>query len=290
MTSGTNGGPSAWRREAKDSSRGLYVALACVSLMLRLTSCAVDGGSPLPGASSRPASTTSAGGPAVGWAKGRLSARPEVALTASIRRGRHTVPIRGGPRPVIYVPPGLRLSEPVPLVVMAHGAGGGPKGSVDRIDEAVGDRALILAPAAADVTWDMISGRYGPDVQRLDSALSWVFQRANIDPEHIAMAGFSDGASWALSIGLINGDLFSYVIGFSPGVLGSGSAIGTPRVWISHGNRDVTLPPAVTSEPIVDDLRRSGYSVRYVRFPGTHELPANIAARGINWFLGAAGS
>jgi predicted esterase len=41
--------------------------------------------------------------------------------------------------------------------------------------------------------------------------LSFVFDAYPVDPERIAVSGFSDGASYALSLGLINGTLFSQV-------------------------------------------------------------------------------
>lgn len=40
-----------------------------------------------------------------------------------------------------------------------------------------------------------------------------------IDPAHVAIGGFSDGASCALSLGLVNGDLFTHVMAFSPGLV-----------------------------------------------------------------------
>lgn len=60
----------------------------------------------------------------------------------------------------------------------------------------------------------------------IDSALASVFRRCNVDAGRIIIAGFPDGASFALPLGLVNGDLFRKVVAFSPGfvVLGSGRA------------------------------------------------------------------
>jgi len=54
-------------------------------------------------------------------------------------------------------------------------------------------------------TWDVILGQYGPDIAFIDSALAQTFSRYAFDPNHIAV-GFSDGASYALSVGITNGD------------------------------------------------------------------------------------
>ena len=59
--------------------------------------------------------------------------------------------------------------------------------------------------------------------------------RYAFDPAHIAVGGFSDGASYALSVGITNGDLFTDVIAFSPGFMAPARQQGKPRLFISHG-------------------------------------------------------
>lgn len=49
--------------------------------------------------------------------------------------------------------------------------------------------------------------------------LAKVFQEYTVDPTHLAIAGFSDGASYSISLGVCNGFLFTHIIGFSPGNL-----------------------------------------------------------------------
>jgi phospholipase/carboxylesterase len=63
--------------------------------------------------------------------------------------------------------------------------------------------------------------------------------------------GFSDGASYALSLGLTNGDLFRHVIAFSPGFMAPAARRGEPPVFVSHITRDGVLPIGVTSHRIV---------------------------------------
>lgn len=52
------------------------------------------------------------------------------------------------------------------------------------------------------------------------------------------IAGFSDGPSYALSLGLANGDVFDSVIAFSPGFQVAESAGGRPGLFVSHGTED----------------------------------------------------
>ena len=99
----------------------------------------------------------------------------------------------------------------------------------------------------------------------------------------MVLHGFSDGASYALSLGLLNGDLFSHVIAFSPGFVGSAEPFGNPPVFISHGTADEILPIEQTSLRIVPSLKRRGYRVTYREFAGPHTVPPEIALESLAW-------
>jgi phospholipase/carboxylesterase len=99
------------------------------------------------------------------------------------------------------------------------------------------------------------------------------------------MAGFSDGASYSLSVGLANGDLFSAVFGFSPGFIAGRGRTGKPPVFISHGTLDRILPIDVCGRLIVAQLKGEGYRVTFREFEGPHTLPPDIAADAMRWFL-----
>ena len=187
----------------------------------------------------------------------------------------------------IFSPPGYRPDRPAPLAVLLHGAGGEPAHGIALLRplaEAAG--ILLLAPASRRQTWDVIAGHaYGPDVTFLDQALERIFAGYAVDPARIAIGGFSDGASYALSLGLANGDLFTHVIAFSPGFMAPPVAQGAPRVFISHGAREQVLPIAACSRRIVPQLERAGYDVRYREFDGPHTVPPKIAREAVDWFM-----
>jgi len=189
---------------------------------------------------------------------------------------------RGG---LLYVPPG-GAGEARPLAVMFHGAGGNAQGGLAALiplaDEA---GMLLLATDSADQTWDVIRGGYGPDVEALDDALAEVFGRVAVDPERLAVGGFSDGASYALSLGIMNGDLFTHVIAFSPGFMAPARQEGAPRLFISHGTADTVLPIDACSRTIVPRVSRAGYDVTYHEFEGGHTVPPEIAREAVEWFL-----
>jgi phospholipase/carboxylesterase len=149
---------------------------------------------------------------------------------------------------------------------------------------------ILLSPASRGRTWDVILGGYGPDVEFIDRALAAAFERCAVDPARLAAAGFSDGASYALSIGITNGDLFQDVIAFSPGFMAPAGQRGRPRIFISHGTQDTVLPIDQTSRRIVPQLERAGYEVRYREFDGGHGVPPEIALDAVAWFLSPPGT
>src|SRR4030095_3726204 len=125
--------------------------------------------------------------------------------------------------------------------------------------------------------------RFGPDVAFLNRALERVFDTVSVDPKRIAIGGFSDGATYALSLGLINGDVFSRVLAFSPGFVIEQPTRGKPRFFVSHGVDDPILPLERCRRQIVSRLRKRGYDVTFREFEGGHTVPADIARDGIQW-------
>ena len=210
---------------------------------------------------------------------GELSARvPAVPAGASAETGLRRLRQPGA---LLYVPSGYRPGRAAPLLVMLHGARGDSGRSMGLArDHAERLGFLVLAPKSRAASWDIVSERrFGPDVAALDDALRDVFSAYSIDPGRIAVGGFSDGASYALSLGLNNGALFSHVFAFSPGFVAPGRPRGRPRIFVSHGRRDRVLPIDSTSRTIVPELKRVGYQVAYEEFAGRHEVPGRIASR-----------
>jgi phospholipase/carboxylesterase len=143
----------------------------------------------------------------------------------------------------------------------------------------------VLAPASRGHSWDLLIGhRYGPDATLIDRALEHTFSRYAIEPTRLAIGGFSDGASYALSLGITNGDLFTHLIAFSPGFMAPAGHTGSPHVFISHGTRDGVLPIGRCSRRIVPELERGGYDVLYREFDGGHKIPPEIALEAVGWF------
>jgi phospholipase/carboxylesterase len=215
----------------------------------------------------------------------RLSARAGKP-TESIAAGEHELPIAATRNGLLYVPRSYNSAQPAPLIVLLHGAGGRARnwfGSYGERAESLG--AVMLAPESRGVSWDAIHGDFGVDIPFVDSALKFTFAHCAIDPKRVALAGFSDGATYALSLGLANGDLFTHLVAFSPGFVRDHPPVGKPPIFVSHGTRDQILPIEVTSRAIVPQLKRRGHAVQFVEFDGRHEVPPAISTQAWNWFL-----
>ena len=175
------------------------------------------------------------------------------------------------------MPPADRGDAPLPLVVALHGAGGNGGQMTALLASAAAARGvLVLAPDSRGVSWDVIRGGYGADVAFVDDALAAVIATFPVDPEAVAVAGFSDGASYALSLGLANGDVFTEVLAWSPGFAAPAVEVGRPKVFVSHGTDDPVLPIDRCSRRIVPRLRDDGYDVTYEEFAGGHVVPPAI--------------
>jgi phospholipase/carboxylesterase len=218
-------------------------------------------------------------------APARLAAKPQ-APTVTIEPGEHRVGGEGPRSAILHAPRDLPAHNPVPLLVMLHGANGSAARMRFAFEHADRVRAVVLAPDSRGRTWDVLEGGFGPDVGFIDAALTETFSRVRVDPGRVTIGGFSDGASYALSLGLANGHLFSRIIAFSPGFASPPEREGTPNVFISHGRRDRVLDIDGTSRIIVRRLRTAGYTVIYEEFDGGHMVPAEIARRAFDWAAG----
>ncbi len=222
-------------------------------------------------------------------AAGRLTARPspERSWTGAPGAARGVQPLGTGPRgALLVVPPGL--DGPAPLLVFLHGAGGSAAESLPAVQPLAEERGvLLLLPSSVHATWDLLVRRLGPDVAALDAHLADAFARHPVD--RVAFGGFSDGASYALSLGLANGDLAEAVLAFSPGFAAPPQQVGRPRVWVSHGTADEVLPVDACGRRVVRTLRGAGYGVQYDEFEGGHVLTPALLRSAADFWLGAAG-
>jgi predicted esterase len=217
---------------------------------------------------------------AADWSDGRIHARP--ATHPLVPRTPGVKHIAGDG--LLYVPLRCARTRRCPVVLSLHGATQDAWYGLN-LFRTEADRAglIVLAPKSRGRSWDAVGGAYGRDVAAIDGHLRSVFRRYAVDPRRVYIGGFSDGASYALSLGLTNGDLFKAVVAFSPGFASPAQLRRRPPIFVSHGTSDPILPIDGTSRRLVPELRRNGYRVTYREFRGTHWVPPAIGRAAVSW-------
>jgi phospholipase/carboxylesterase len=213
---------------------------------------------------------------------GKLTARPHESRKSYVS-GRTPLGLDSA-RDAILLAPKSEPNGNFPLLVFLHGAGQ----SADEMFEYLGPTpedagVAVLAPNSRGSTWDAIRGSFGPDVQFLNRALELVFEMLAIDPRRVFIGGFSDGASYAISLGLMNGDLFKGVMACSPGFVIDGPSVGKPNFYVSHGKQDRILPIENTRRIVGDLSGRGAYGVIFTEFEGGHEIPPQVLSEAFRW-------
>jgi phospholipase/carboxylesterase len=186
----------------------------------------------------------------------------------------------------VFLPALPSSNESVPVIVILHGAGGDDGGLVEAaLRWAEENSVCALVPTSAGSTWDILRGGYGPDVCFIELLLKWAGQYRNLDPTHVALAGFSDGASYALSLGAKNPEVFTDIMAFSPGFALTEPG-GPARIFISHGAHDHILS-VECGRGLAARFTRAGNDVQYAEFDGDHRVPEEIAVSAFTRFLTA---
>jgi predicted esterase len=195
----------------------------------------------------------------------------------------------------IVTPPAIEPGRAYPLVVVLHGAGRQDEMIVRGLQaERERHPAIFLVPRSLAPTWDLIAGGDGIDLAFLDGVLHSVYRRFRIDPARQALAGFSDGASYGLAIGLSNPCIFSAVMAWAAGFLALDAPNlraddPKPRVLLEYGTHDPLFPFEQVALPMRDTLTRLGYPVEFrVDQGGIHWPRREFLGDALDWFLGAS--
>ncbi|MBD3836981.1 hypothetical protein [Brevundimonas sp.] len=219
----------------------------------------------------------------VDHADGRLTARP-----GSLIR-----PFGGGTEylqldrrdAVLFAPEGRDPLAVTSLILALHGAG---QVGLDMI-EALRARArrrgvAVVAPTSRGTSWRLRQGPVGPDAAFIDLSLRTAFERIAVDPARIAVLGMSDGASYALSLGLANGDLFRDVIALEPLQFRTPTTRGASRYFLSIGRRDRVSGLANVTR-MAETLRAQGFDVELAEHGGGHVMDGDHLDRAIDRLL-----
>jgi phospholipase/carboxylesterase len=194
----------------------------------------------------------------------------------------------------------LMLPDPIdptrtyPMVTVLHGAGRQDELLVRAYRDEPADRQVIVfVPRSTFPTWDLLVGEGRPDLDFLEHAYTEIFRRIPVDHGRMALVGYSDGASYALSIGLSNPRLFSAIMGWAAGFVvfdptGIAPTDAKPRVLLEHGTHDQVFPFDQIALRNCAILRHLGYELEFrVDEGGIHWPSPAFQTAALDWFLGA---
>ena len=170
----------------------------------------------------------------------------------------------------IYVPAGLEVGQPVPMMVYIHAGSAGPN-HIFRVIEmqqyADAHGFLMLTPAghpdettlteAQTYSWRALDccpvGEEDPDdVGFVHASIDWAMANYDVDPARVGLAGHSEGATLAYMVAVERPERFRFTVA-AAGYVGVSKVAGLPlttvhdpdvpmNVLISHSTDDPQVP------------------------------------------------
>ena len=186
---------------------------------------------------------------------------------------------------LLYVPKSYRDDTPMPALVMLHGMGGAATGVRYTFPIAEELGVIVIAPESRGLTWGQSIPGFDDDVRFIGSAYRHATDLLNVDRTHVALGGHSDGAGYALSMGLAYGDVFNHLMVFSAGLMIPFRRKGMPQIFIAHGVSDEQMPIDKTARRYVPQLKSENYDVTYREYEGGHGVPVTVVREAFEWFL-----
>lgn len=209
---------------------------------------------------------------------------------------------QGAGSAILLTPDEIDEGRRYPLFTVLHGAGRQDEMLAKAYrDEPEKRRAFFLIPRSALPTWDLIASRERPDLDFLEYAYDLVYRRYPIDPLQQAMIGYSDGASYALSVGLCNSTMFSALMVWAAGFLvldeptaerfGLEIPEPRPRIYLEYGTHDELFDFETVALPMRANLEKAGFDVTFsVDEGGRHWPSGSFHREALDWYFEGAGT
>lgn len=198
----------------------------------------------------------------------------------------------GAASAVLLTPSRIDPGEQYPLFTVLHGAGRQDKMLVKACrDEPDHRKAFFLVPRSVEPTWDLIVGGERSDLEFLEYAYDLIYRRYPVDPERQVLIGYSDGASYALSVALSNPRIFDAALCWAAGFVAlDGAAISAddpkPRIYLEYGTHDELFAFESVALPMKENLTRAGYRVEFSVDEGGRHWPAgSFLPEALDWYF-----
>ena len=198
----------------------------------------------------------------------------------------------GSSSAILLTPERIDPERRYPLLTVLHGAGRREEMLIKAYrEEPEARNALFLIPRSHHATWDLTAANDRPDLDFLEWAYDLIYRRYPVDPDRQALIGYSDGASYALSVGLSNPGVFRAVMGWAAGFLvvdpsGISAEDPKPAVLLEYGTQDQLFPFERVAIPMRERLEGMGYAVNFrVDEGGRHWPSGEFQPEALDWFF-----
>lgn len=201
---------------------------------------------------------------------------------------------------VAYLPDPDPSGAPPPLMIVLHGAGGNAATALRNVIGEASLRGIALVAVKSQAgTWDALGPLFsnfsgssirlpGGDKKRIEDAVAALKAEAPIDEDRIALFGFSDGATMALSLGADSPKDYPFVIAFAPGGViqrHAGKAAANQLMIIAHGTADRIIPYRHDLANVCPKVAVGKRSVRFITFEGGHRVNQSALRDVLDAFL-----
>ena len=190
----------------------------------------------------------------------------------------------------VYVPPWYDPARPMPVIMALHGGSGhGRLFLWNWLSEARSRGLIVIAPTATGSTWSLMEPEI--DTENLQTILTRVRGRWNIDPGHMLLTGMSDGGTFTLLSGLADNSPFTHLApvaaSFHPFLLAMtspGRLSGLP-IHLTHGAQDWMFPVHI-AQTAHRTLAAAGAAVTYREIADlSHAYPRDGQGEVLDWWL-----
>jgi phospholipase/carboxylesterase len=219
------------------------------------------------------------GATALGWAQAARAVRAQEIPWGETRLGISD----DGRDGTLYVPKTYEDGKPAPLVIMLHGLGGVATRFAFPLAEELG--IVVISPESREITWGQAAPGFDEDVKYIGAAFRKVTALLDIDSTRVALGGVSDGATYALSMGLAYGDTFNHLMIFAAGIPAPLRKRGKPKIFVGHGTEDHQMPIDDTARNWGPKLKAEGYNIIIREHPGGHGAPQPIVREAFEWLV-----
>ncbi|MCP5044459.1 MAG: hypothetical protein GY944_25805 [bacterium] len=199
---------------------------------------------------------------------------------------------QGDARAVLLTPSKIDPTRNYPLFTVLHGAGRQDEMLVKACRSEPDKReAFFLIPRSVEPTWDLIVQGSRSDLDFLEYAYDLIYRRYPIDPARQVLMGYSDGASYALSLAISNPRLFDAALCWAAGfVVADQANIGPqdkkPRIYLEYGTHDELFAFERVALPMKENLEKAGYLVEFsVDEGGRHWPSGSFQGEALDWYF-----